>query len=82
MEDIADYIEPFYNQVRRHSTLGNLSPAAYEQQHQNSSSLMSWFAGPLQNITKVKPDPVIKEEYLEVLKAFVQETECGIVKSS
>ena len=37
MEDIADYIEPFYNQVRRHSTLGNLSPAAYEQKHQKSS---------------------------------------------
>ena len=31
MKDIADYIEPFYNQKRRHSTLGNLSPAEYEQ---------------------------------------------------
>lgn len=37
MEDIADYIEPFYNRIRRHSTLGNLSPAAYEEKHQKSS---------------------------------------------
>jgi transposase InsO family protein len=37
MEDIADYIEPFYNRIRRHSTLGNLSPAAYEEKHQNPS---------------------------------------------
>jgi putative transposase len=37
MEDIADYIEPFYNRIRRHSTLGNLSPAAYEQKHQQTS---------------------------------------------
>jgi len=37
MEDIADYIEPFYNRIRRHSTLGNLSPAAYEKKHQQTS---------------------------------------------
>jgi len=37
MEDIADYIEPFYNRIRRHSTLGNLSPVAYEEKHQNPS---------------------------------------------
>lgn len=37
MEDIADYIEPFYNRIRRHSTLGNLSPAAYEQKYQKTS---------------------------------------------
>ena len=30
MIDIADYIEPFYNQRRRHSTLGNISPVAFE----------------------------------------------------
>ncbi len=29
--DIFDYIERFYNPLRRHSTLGNLSPAAFEQ---------------------------------------------------
>jgi transposase InsO family protein len=27
---IFDYIECFYNPVRRHSTLGNISPADYE----------------------------------------------------
>ena len=34
MKDIADYIEPFYNQKRRHSTLGNVSPVEYEQKYQ------------------------------------------------
>jgi putative transposase len=29
--DIFDYVERFYNPVRRHSTLGNLSPLAFEQ---------------------------------------------------
>ena len=29
--DIFDYIERFYNPTRRHSTLGNVSPVAYEQ---------------------------------------------------
>ncbi|MDG1445209.1 MAG: IS3 family transposase [Methylophilaceae bacterium] len=37
MQDIADYIEPFYNRIRRYSTLGNLSPAAYEEMHQQAS---------------------------------------------
>ena len=37
MKDIADYIEPFYNQRRRHSTLGNLSPAEYEQKYQQKT---------------------------------------------
>jgi putative transposase len=32
---IADYIEFFYNSRRKHSTLGNLSPAAYERMHDN-----------------------------------------------
>ena len=35
MADIADYIESFYNQKRRHSTLGNISPVGYEARHQN-----------------------------------------------
>ncbi len=30
---IFEYIEAFYNRERRHSTLGNLSPADYESQH-------------------------------------------------
>ena len=28
---LLDYIEPFYNQRRRHSTLGQISPAAFER---------------------------------------------------
>ena len=35
MADIADYIESFYNQKRRHSTLGNISPVEYETRQQN-----------------------------------------------
>lgn len=31
---LFDYIEVFYNRQRLHSTLGYLSPAAYEQEHQ------------------------------------------------
>jgi len=31
-EQLFDYIEVFYNQRRRHSTLGQISPAAYERQ--------------------------------------------------
>ncbi|HXG71287.1 MAG TPA: IS3 family transposase, partial [Vicinamibacterales bacterium] len=29
-----DYIEVFYNQRRRHSTIGRISPAAFERQAQ------------------------------------------------
>ena len=28
---LFDYMEPFYNRQRRHSTLGQLSPAAFEE---------------------------------------------------
>ena len=38
MADIADYIESFYNQKRRHSTLGNISPVEYEARQQNVSN--------------------------------------------
>ncbi len=31
--DVQDYIERFYNRVRRHSTLGNISPVMYELKH-------------------------------------------------
>lgn len=31
MNDIADYIVAFYNNVRLHSKLGNLPPTVYEQ---------------------------------------------------
>ena len=29
--DVFDYIEMFYNQTRRHSHLGGVSPEAFEQ---------------------------------------------------
>jgi putative transposase len=32
-QDIADYIERWYNRLRRHSTLGHLSPVMYELRH-------------------------------------------------
>jgi transposase InsO family protein len=32
--ELFEYIEVFYNRQRLHSTLGYMSPAAYEQQHQ------------------------------------------------
>ena len=35
---IFDFIEVFYNRRRRHSTLGYLSPAAYEAAHQTSAA--------------------------------------------
>ena len=47
MEDIADYIEPFYNRKRRHSTLGNISPVKYEQKYQKKSDFASHFCWPL-----------------------------------
>ena len=31
-QDLAQYIENFYNRVRRHSTLGYVSPVVYELQ--------------------------------------------------
>ena len=31
--ELFDYIEVFYNQRRRHSTLGQISPATFERQH-------------------------------------------------
>ncbi|MFM8273331.1 MAG: IS3 family transposase, partial [Gemmata sp.] len=30
---IFEYIEAFYNRVRRHSSLGYVSPAEYERTH-------------------------------------------------
>ena len=32
---VFDYIEGFYNPVRRHSSIGNLSPVGYEERHQS-----------------------------------------------
>ncbi|HEX5214446.1 MAG TPA: IS3 family transposase, partial [Vicinamibacterales bacterium] len=31
--ELFDYLEVFYNQRRRHSTLGQISPAAFERRH-------------------------------------------------
>jgi putative transposase len=33
IDDLAEYIEPFYNQARRHSYLGGISPDAFEEAH-------------------------------------------------
>jgi putative transposase len=35
---IFDWIEAFYNRIRRHSSLGMLSPVAFEQRHTNQTS--------------------------------------------
>lgn len=31
---ISEYIEVFYNRIRRHSTIGNISPAKFEEMNQ------------------------------------------------
>ena len=38
--ELFDYVEVFYNQRRRHSTLGQISPAAYERQAMTSPRLV------------------------------------------
>jgi putative transposase len=40
-DQLFDYIEVFYNQRRRHSSIGYLSPARYEQQNRVSIELMA-----------------------------------------
>jgi len=37
--ELLDYIEVFYKQRRRHSTLGQISPAAVERRAMDSSSV-------------------------------------------
>ena len=37
--ELFDYIEVFYNQRRRHSTLGQISPAEFERRRMSPSSL-------------------------------------------
>jgi putative transposase len=36
--ELFDYIEVFYNQRRRHSTLGQISPAAFERRATSAAS--------------------------------------------
>jgi transposase InsO family protein len=36
---VFEYIEAFYNRRRRHSTLGMVSPAEYEQTHTRETSI-------------------------------------------
>jgi transposase InsO family protein len=38
-EAIVEYIEVFYNRKRKHSTLGYLSPAAFESNHEQEAAL-------------------------------------------
>jgi transposase InsO family protein len=38
-EQLFDYIEVFYNQKRRHSTLDYVSPARYEREHDTGLQL-------------------------------------------
>ena len=45
--DLFDYIEVFYNRKRRHSSLGGLSPAAYEAQLERESRAPQGFRGTL-----------------------------------
>jgi putative transposase len=33
-----DWIEAFYNPTRRHSALGNISPAEFERRHTNTTT--------------------------------------------
>ena len=37
--DIADYIVGFYNSIRLHSKLGNLSPNAFERESTSKKSI-------------------------------------------
>ena len=39
MKDIADYIVNFYNSVRLHSKLGNMSPKAFERESTSKKSI-------------------------------------------
>ena len=53
---LFDYIEVFYNQRRRHSTIGYLSPAAFERQaRRGQEQLLS--AHQVVSAGTVQPDP-------------------------
>jgi putative transposase len=39
--EVFDYVEAFYNPIRRHSTLGYLSPAQFEDTHTNKLEIIT-----------------------------------------
>ena len=39
MTDVADYIVGFYNSIRLHSKLGNMSPNAFERESTSKKSI-------------------------------------------
>ena len=54
-QNLFEYIEVFYNQRRRHSYLGYVSPAEYEQRH--ASQLMApLFWGNFRSLEKPEPE--------------------------
>ena len=36
---VFDYIEIFYNRIRRHSSLGNLSPERFEERYNSTAAI-------------------------------------------
>jgi transposase InsO family protein len=36
---VFEYIEVFYNRIRRHSSLGNLSPEQFEERYRSSPAV-------------------------------------------
>ena len=36
---VFDYIEVFYNRIRRHSSLGNLSPERFEERYRSTAAI-------------------------------------------
>ena len=53
---LFDYIEVFYNQQRRHSTLGYLSPAAFERAAAGGVVQLSTKSGQLQQPASPRRD--------------------------
>ena len=38
---ISEYIQVFYNRMRRHSTLGYMSPVEYEERHRREDAALA-----------------------------------------
>jgi putative transposase len=53
--ELFAYIEVFYNQHRRHSTLGYVSPAAFERAHAAREAAMTPSLGPCNGIPQAAP---------------------------